>query len=90
MSSMQPDALSGFPVTINTDEQTLDMADRGPQMNEDDAVGIKEFPKKNILYSYNREEKGRAMSSQKTVFIKLKNFKRKCQIPSTIFLLRRA
>lgn len=62
MNTMQSEALSGFPITVNTGEQTLDMTDRGPQMNEDDSGGFKEFPKKNILYSYDKEKNSKKHS----------------------------
>jgi putative ABC transport system permease protein len=63
MSSMQSDALSGFPITINTSEQTLDMTNHGPQMNNNKSGGFKEFPQKNILYAYDREKNSKKHSN---------------------------
>lgn len=58
MSSMQSDTLSSFPITISTGEQTIDLTERGPGGLEgnQDAAGYTEYPKDNVMYSYDREK----------------------------------
>lgn len=62
MRSMQADALSGYPITINTGEQTMDLTDRRPGKNND-AGSFAEFPKKNIMYSYDKEKNSKKHSN---------------------------
>lgn len=52
MSKMQSDTLSGFPVTISSTPLTIDFS--GPMSDRSD--GYKEYPKGDILYSYDRNE----------------------------------
>lgn len=57
ISSSQSDTLSGYPITVTTNEQTIDFSDRsspttGATAEWDANV---EFPDENILYSYDRE-----------------------------------
>ncbi len=59
MNNLQSDTLSGYPITINTGEQTIDLSQRGPGARlkgNDDAKGFTEYPQENILYSYNSEK----------------------------------
>ncbi|ULT57459.1 ATP-binding cassette domain-containing protein [Neobacillus drentensis] len=62
MRSMQADALSGYPITINTGEQTMDLTDRGPGRNNN-AGSFSEYPKKNIMYSYDKEKNSKKHSN---------------------------
>lgn len=50
MSDMQSDTLSGFPVTISTQSQTIDWSENANQANADSAYA--EYPSDNVLYSY--------------------------------------
>lgn len=54
MSSMQSDTLSGYPVTISTGEQTIDLTERPGEDNNTSTYT--EYPDENILYSYDSEE----------------------------------
>ena len=59
MNNMQADTLSGYPITINTGEQTIDLTERGPAARlkgNNDAKGFTEYPDGNIMYSYNSEK----------------------------------
>lgn len=62
MSSMQSNALASYPITISTGEQTIDMANRGP-IGNNDAGSYAEYPKKNIMYSYDREKSSKKHSN---------------------------
>ena len=62
MSSMQANALAGFPITINTGEQTIDMTARGPVKNNNTGA-FTEYPKKNIMYSYDSEKNSKKHSN---------------------------
>jgi putative ABC transport system permease protein len=55
MEQMQKDTLSGFPITINTTEQSFDMSSRNPLLNRDDSA-YEEFPDSEIIYSYDPNE----------------------------------
>lgn len=55
MSSMQSDALSGFPITISSNEQTIDMTQR-PGMNNKNSSSYTEYPSNDVLYSYDSKE----------------------------------
>ncbi|MFB6469105.1 ATP-binding cassette domain-containing protein [Cytobacillus sp. Hz8] len=55
MNNMQSDALSSFPITISTGEQTIDLSEHGPERNKDSG-SYAEFPKKDIMYSYDSEK----------------------------------
>lgn len=55
MSSMQSDALSGFPITISSNEQTIDMTQR-PGMGNEKSSAYTEYPSNDILYSYDSKE----------------------------------
>ncbi|AZS15562.1 ATP-binding cassette domain-containing protein [Paenibacillus lutimineralis] len=58
MNSMQSDTLSSFPITIGTGEQIIDLTERGPGGLEgnNDAAGYTEYPKDNVMYSYDSEK----------------------------------
>ena len=59
MNNLQSNTLGGYPITINTGEQTIDLSQRGPAARlkgNDDAKGYREYPQENILYSYNSEK----------------------------------
>ena len=57
MSSMQADTLAGFPITVSTGEQTMDLTNRGPSGREENTAGTySEYPKKNIMYSYDKDK----------------------------------
>lgn len=65
MNSMQSDALSSFPITIGTGEQTIDLTEGppgGPEGNNDTA-GYTEYPKENIVYSYDKEKNSKQHSN---------------------------
>lgn len=55
MNNMQSDTLSGFPITISSNEQTIDMTQR-PGMGDAQANSFKEYPSDDVLYAYDREE----------------------------------
>lgn len=54
MSRMQADTLSGFPITVSTGEQTINMG--RPGWNNTKSTTYKEYPGDNVLYSYDREK----------------------------------
>jgi putative ABC transport system permease protein len=57
IEGMQTDTLSGFPISINTGEQTIDFNDRGPMGNNDNEneKKFKEFPDQAVIYRYDRD-----------------------------------
>ncbi len=61
MSSMQSNALAGFPITINTGEQTIDLTAGHPK--KENAGGYKEYPHKNVMYSYDSEKNSKKHSN---------------------------
>lgn len=62
MSSMQSDALTGFPITIGTGEQMMDLTEIGPEGNND-AAAYAEYPKNNIIYPYDSEKNSKKHSN---------------------------
>ncbi len=52
MGSMQSNTLSGFPITINTGEQTINFAER----TRDNTPSSAEYPGDNVLYAYDSEK----------------------------------
>ena len=54
MGSMQSSTLSGFPVTISTGEQTIDLTERRGQ--DTSAAAYAEYPDTNTLYAYDSEK----------------------------------
>ncbi|WP_391204529.1 ATP-binding cassette domain-containing protein [Psychrobacillus sp. L4] len=65
MSSVQSDTLSGFPITINTGEQTLDFGPSAPGDFEGNkgATGYTEYTDKDIMYSYDKEKNSKKHSN---------------------------
>lgn len=61
MNSMQSNALAGFPITINTGEQTIDLTAGHPK--KENAGGYKEYPHKNVMYSYDSEKNSKKHSN---------------------------
>lgn len=55
MGEMQSDTLSGFPITVSTGEQTLDLTQR-PGLSVQSAVSFEEFPESDVLYAYDPEK----------------------------------
>jgi putative ABC transport system permease protein len=62
MSNMQSDALSGFPITISTGEQTIDMTKR-PGVDQKASNTYTEYPGNDVLYSYDSEENSKKHSN---------------------------
>lgn len=58
ISSSQSDTLSGYPITITTNEQTIDFTQQGSPTTgaTADWEDYVEYPDENILYSYDPEE----------------------------------
>lgn len=58
ISSSQSDTLSGYPITITTNEQTIDFTQQGSPTTgaTADWENYVEYPDENILYSYDPEE----------------------------------
>lgn len=54
MGSMQSNSLSGFPITVNTGEQTIDLTNR-PGASKD-TTAYAEYPDNNVMYSYDSEK----------------------------------
>lgn len=54
MGSMQSNTLSGFPLSISTGEQKIDMTNRPGAKNN--SAQYAEYPKDNILYAYDNEK----------------------------------
>lgn len=55
MSSMQSDTLSGFPISVSSNEQTIDMT-RPSGLKSEKSSTYTEYPDTNIVYSYDSEE----------------------------------
>ncbi len=55
MDSMQSDTLSGYPITIGTNEQTIDSVRPG-FIRDNEVTTYKEYPSDNVIYSYDKEE----------------------------------
>ena len=55
MSNMQSDTLSGYPITISTGEQTLDLTQR-PGLDDKNTTNYTKYPSNNVLYSYDSKE----------------------------------
>jgi putative ABC transport system permease protein len=49
---MQSESLSGFPISINTSAQSVDMTNRGAFNSNEDTKYTK-YPSDNIIYNYN-------------------------------------
>ena len=53
ISSMQSESLAGFPISINSTEQVIDMTRRPRDFNDDEKSDeYEEFPDENLIYSY--------------------------------------
>lgn len=55
MNTMQTDALSGFPITISTSEQSFDMSARNP-LAQENANAYAEYPEGSAIYRYDRND----------------------------------
>ena len=64
MGNMQSDALSGFPITISSNVQTIDMTKRPGLSNEKSSM-YTEYPNNDILYSY--DSKGNSTNHQNII-----------------------
>jgi ABC-type antimicrobial peptide transport system, ATPase component len=53
MNSMQSDALSGFPITVGSSEQKIEMPQR--PINNEKSVTYTEYPDSDVLYSYDSD-----------------------------------
>ncbi|WP_315118542.1 ATP-binding cassette domain-containing protein [uncultured Clostridium sp.] len=56
MSSMQSEALSGFPITVNTTEQSIDFSNPGMMGKDKDTNASKKFTKEDVIYPYDSNE----------------------------------
>jgi putative ABC transport system permease protein len=52
IGNMQSEALSGFPISISTGEQSIDFNDRQSMGNNTKDTGFKKFPSDNVIYRY--------------------------------------
>ncbi len=57
IGKMQSESLAGFPLSISTAEQNVDMTNRSDSRfdNDKNDSNYEEFPKENIIYNYNRD-----------------------------------